>query len=365
MRMLFIGDKLEPSSGSAHKVVAMATEWERRGHSVWLTTARAPTPRRVSDVAPRLRMPPPPARSLPERIVGEASVRWFYPVALQRWCRRLGIDLIYSRGLPPAPGLRALMAGVPFVLEINGDVGMEIASPVRRRAKLRSRALQLANADGVVFISRELSRACKPEPRCWTVIANPCLPSAVGPVPERPNRPRLVLIGYTKHDWSGIDKMPELARALPDLDFVVIGAELSGPPNLRCFPVLPQDEADRVMRGCTVGIGPIALYRKGMHEASPLKSRNYLALGLPIIQAGEDTDLTADDGCLLELPNTEDSLTNNLERIQEFAWRAFRDPSLSQRALALAQGRLSLQAKESERLAFIARCLDASRARPV
>lgn len=355
MRVLYIADQLI-AYGTAQKVVAMATEWERRGHAVWLVTARDPAPRRVSDVAPILRRAA-PARGLPERIIGEASLRWFYPRALEQTCARLGIDLIYSRGTPPAPGLRRLIRRVPFVLEVNSDIEQEIPRRLRRWSRVRSRGMQLASADGVVFVSRELSRALEPKPRRALVLANACLPVDPGSErPATPSRPTLVLIGYSKHDWSGIDRMPELASALPDLDFVVIGTEVAGPANLRSHPALTQAEADRVMSGCTVGIGPLALYRKNMHEASPLKSRNYLALGLPIIQAYVDTDLSEADGCILELPNRADNLTNNLERIREFAWRAFRDPTLSHRAHALARGRLSLAAKERERLAFFETC---------
>jgi hypothetical protein len=165
-----------------------------------------------------------------------------------------------------------------------------------------------------------------------------------------------VLIGYARHDWSGMDKIAALASALPEFDFVVIGASLPGPANLRCFPALTQADADRVMRDCTVGLGPLALHRKGMFEASPLKSRNYLALGLPIIQSYEDTDLSERDGCVLELPNREDGLLGNLDRVREFVWRAFSDRSLSERALALAHGRVSLRAKEQERLRFLDSC---------
>jgi hypothetical protein len=40
-----------------------------------------------------------------------------------------------------------------------------------------------------------------------------------------------------------------------------------------------------------------------MSEASPLKSREYLALGLPVIGAYEDTDIPPDDPVYLQLPN--------------------------------------------------------------
>jgi hypothetical protein len=356
MRVLFLSHTLASTSGAAYKVVAVASEWQRQGHSVWLASTREPRPRPVDEVSARLRRSP-AARGLGERIAGEVVFRALYPSLFARVCAQLRIDLIYSRELPPAPGLRALIRGTPFVLEINGDVAREVGNRSTRARYLGARALQLASADGVVFVSRELKRACQPEPARSIVLANPCLPSSASTArPIQSGRPSLVLIGYAKHDWSGMDKIAGLASALPEFDFVVIGASVPGPGNLRCFPALTQAEADRVMLGCTVGLGPLALHRKGMFEASPLKSRNYLALGLPVIQSYEDTDLSEADGCVLELPNRDDGLPGNLDRVREFVWRAFSDPSLSQRALALANGRLSLRAKEQDRLRFLESC---------
>jgi hypothetical protein len=357
MRVLFIADTLESGSGSATKVASMASEWERRGHAVWLASTRTPMPRRASDVAARLRRPP-AHRDLPTRIRGELSFRLLYPQLFGRACEHLGIDLIYSRLVAPAPGLQALIRSIPFVLEINGDIAQEIPPSIKRVRRLRARALQLRNADGVVYVSRELSRQRAPKPRRSIVLANPCLPPQTPPQPSaRPERPRLVMIGYTRHSWCGMDKVVELARALPEFDFVVIGAELdSGLPNLFSHGLLPQTEADRLIASCTVGLGPLALHRKGMAEASPLKARNCLALGLPLIQSYEDTDLGESDACILQIPNREDNVAQSIDRIREFTWRAFETP-LSHRALELAQGRLSLQAKESERLAFMQECI--------
>ncbi len=356
MRVLFIADTLESASGSASKVAGMAAEWERRGHVVYLATARSPEPRRVSDVAARLARRP-RLRTFPTRVRGELSFRLLYPALLDRACERLGIDLVYSRLLAPAPGLRAFIRSRPFVLEINGDIAQELPPSYKKFSRLRARAMQLRLADGVVFVSRELSRQPARPPDRFIVIANPCLP-AHPPLRqvERPARPSLVLIGYDRHSWAGMDKVVELARALPEFDFVVIGATLAGPPNLKALGPLPQAEADRVIASCTVGLGPLALYRKGMQEASPLKTRNCLSLGLPLIQSYEDTDLGESDECILQIPNTEDNVARSLDRIREFTWRAFETP-LSQRAFELARGRLSLAAKESERLAFMEACL--------
>lgn len=43
------------------------------------------------------------------------------------------------------------------------------------------------------------------------------------------------------------------------------------------------------MRNCQVCIGTLALHRKNMTEASPLKTREYLAHGFPVIIGYKDT----------------------------------------------------------------------------
>jgi hypothetical protein len=193
------------------------------------------------------------------------------------------------------------------------------------------------------------------------VIGNPC-PRVAEPVQGAgaPSRPTLVFVGTDAKPWHGIDKVAVLAEALPELDFVVIGAAIERRPNVRSYARLPQAEADALMRGCTAGIASLALHRKQMDEASPLKSRNYLALGLPIIQAYEDTDLSAGERCVLGIPNREDNVRTHAAEIREFVLRAFTDPSLSREALELSRGKLSLTSKEHQRLAFIAGCLGRS-----
>lgn len=356
MRVLFISHTLESTAGVSFKVVSSAAEWERQGHQVWLASTRDPTPRRVAEVEASLREPP-RARGLRERIAGELAFRLFHPRAFRELCARLQIDVVYCRDLPWTPGLRGLVAERPFVHEVNGDPALEIASPLLRRARVQARRALLQHADGLVFVSRELCRQSEPCVSRRLILANACLPVALPDAARQPPaRPTVVLIGYARQTWSGIDKLPALAAALPEFDFVLIGAQLVGPPNLRSLGTLTQREADRVMLACTVGLGPLALHRKGMFEASPLKSRNYLALGLPLIAAYEDTDLSERDGCVLQIPNSEENTQMAVAPIRDFVWRAHREPELSQQARALAHGRLSLAAKEQQRLQFLQAC---------
>ncbi len=358
MRILYITDAVQ-LSGVARKSTMQATEWERRGHEVWLATARHPQVQPLERVAAQLERRS-AGRSFLQRAKGEFDFRVFYATKISAAVRQHAFDLIYSREVPMAPALPGLLRRVPTVLEINGDALQELPSRGGRLVRKYARAYELSHAAGVVFVSRELQESCRPgSPRRATVIANPCplVDEASLPVATRPARPTLVLLGTQTQRWNGFDKLVVLAESLPQLDFIAIGAQLTGPPNLRSFPNLSQAEANRLMRGCTVGIGSLALHRKGMDEASPLKSRNYLAVGLPIIQAYRDTDLTEADGCVLSLPNCEDNIVPELGRIAEFAQRAYEDPTLCQRALALARGRLSVAEKEGQRLAFMQQCL--------
>jgi hypothetical protein len=358
MRIVYVTNALQ-LSGVARKSVAQASEWERQGHEVWLMTPRHPQVRRVLSVAAQLDQPARP-RSFLERLRGELDFRARYATKLAAAVRAHSIDLVYMREVPMAPALPGLLRRVPTVLEINSDALSELSMRSRRLVHKYVRAYELSHVAGVVFVSRELQTICRPgAPRHATVIANPCpiIDDAHLPAVPRPARPTLVLIGTQAQRWTGFDKLVTLAELLPELDFVAVGAQLTGPPNLRSFPSLPQADANRLMRGCTVGIGSLALHRKGMEEASPLKSRNYLALGLPIIQAYRDTDLTEADGCVLALPNCEDNIRPHVARIAEFAWRAYTDPALSQPALSLARGRLSLAHKEALRLSFMQGCL--------
>lgn len=78
--------------------------------------------------------------------------------------------------------------------------------------------------------------------------------------------------------------------------------------------------------GAHIAIGTLGLHRKSMNEASPLKVRHYLALGLPVISAHTDTDFNRGAPFLLTLPNEENNVLPNLSLIDRFVeeWRGRR-----------------------------------------
>ena len=131
--------------------------------------------------------------------------------------------------------------------------------------------------------------------------------------------------------WHGLDKIVKLAAVIPEWSFhlVGIGVEDVGgaiPSNVKTWGALLYTEYLPLLAEADCAIGTLALHRKEMQEASPLKTREYLAHGLPVISGCRDTDFMEGADFLLELPNTEDNILPNTARIRAFveSWRGRR-----------------------------------------
>ena len=70
------------------------------------------------------------------------------------------------------------------------------------------------------------------------------------------------------------------------------------------------------MSAADVAIGTLSLHTKQMEEACPLKVREYLAWGLPVIIGYKDTEFPAPDTAfLLQLPNNPTNVHDHLDQI--------------------------------------------------
>jgi hypothetical protein len=129
------------------------------------------------------------------------------------------------------------------------------------------------------------------------------------------------------------------------------------PSNVVRHGVLPRKKYEAIVAAADVGIGPLAMHRKNLSEASSLKVREYLAYGIPTIIGCRDADFPNGAEFLLQLPNTEDNVDSNLALIAEFVERS--------RGLRISRGRVShldSQVKEAKRVDFFHRILEQSRA---
>jgi len=255
------------------------------------------------------------------------------------------------------PAYLRLAWAVPLVQEVNSDELEELRLYNRLQYlyhRLSRRWLDRLT-DGWVFVTRELMRHpyYSRLPGAKIAIGNGIPLNTLPHLPPRSleGPPRLVFIGQPA-PWHGVDKVLRLAEAFPTWEVRLIGYEPSVserlPGNVKAHGFLSFSQYVPILADADVGIGTLALHRKRMNEASPLKVREYLALGLPAIIGYEDTDFPDGAPFLLRLPNEERNIECCLEEIQRFviAWVGKRVPRQE-------VAHLDLRHKERQRLAFI------------
>lgn len=241
-------------------------------------------------------------------------------------------DIIYLRyGMYVYPAHR-LMAIAPVVEEINTNdlTQHEGLGRVYSVYNHLTRGMLLRRVQGLVTVSRELavSSAFASYHKPIRTIANGIDLTSFKPLhPPSNSIPRLAFIGSPGYVWHGVDKLVELALHFPNIQLDVIGYDkVPGfetlPGNLVLHGYLTSQDYQKVLASADIAISSLALHRIQLGEASPLKSRECLALGLPLILAYADTDLDdLDCDFLLKIPNKEDNIQTHGEAIREFAHR--------------------------------------------
>jgi hypothetical protein len=333
------------ASGVITKIASQLEFWRGQGHKVTLFVATAddgPWQPSLGDVVVR-------------RYGGMGS-RVMAMARLVQRIRAFNPDLVYMREDIFYPPFLWLPAKAPLVIEVNTDGLREIALGSRVRAiyNARTRGLLLRRARAFVFVTTELSklRSFHAFPAQHRAISNgidvnayPSLPAtAEGP-------PRLVFVGTGDAPWHGVDKLARLAGARPDWQIDIVGMHNSGTTqeNITWHGPLERQDLLPVLGRADVGVGTLALHRKSMDEASPLKVREYLAVGLPVLYGYADPDADQLGRFALRIPNTETNVIDELGRIDAFVQssRGVRVPRASVSHIDIAE-------KEGQRLALFA-----------
>ena len=241
-------------------------------------------------------------------------------------------DIIFLRyGMYVYPAHR--LAGIaPVVEEINtNDLSQhEELGPAYSLYNRFTRGILLKRVYGLVAVSHELaaSHAFASFKKPTIVISNGIELDAIEPLPAPYNEtPHLVFIATPGYSWHGVDKLLTLARLHADLTIHVVGYDgpeqaEPRPANVHFHGYLHSDAYVGLLRKSDLAISTLALHRKAMQEASPLKTRECLASGLPTVIAYTDTDLNqAAFDFLLKIPNKEDNIQTHAHAIREFAYR--------------------------------------------
>ena len=267
-------------------------------------------------------------------------------------------DLVYTRMSMNFPGLGMLMERVPSILELNTyDVGELKSWPFRtqRLYYLATRARILRKARGLVAVTHEIASKFADFGKPTLVLGNgiglSLFPELQAP---RDANPRVVFIGAPGQPWHGVDKIMALAAHFRQWHFDLIGpshedlGSATVPENVSLHGLLGRAEYVQIIAKADVALGTLALHRKEMHEACPLKVREYLAYGIPTIIGYRDTDFPDPVSWLLQIPNTPDNVTSSFTRIERFVCSA-----MGKRVPREKIRHLDVVTKEGQRLAFM------------
>lgn len=337
-----------PESGVWKKVVGQVLSWVKAGNdvSVFLITRRQELQHSKAD-----------SSWLKVLTYSAKSSRLAAWLAAVRAVVAFQPDVVYWRMDIFYPPLVELFRKIPVILEINTNDSVEfcLRKDLRCWYHRITRLLSFGGAKGAVLVAYELRGSL---PR-WFVGSRPTIVIANGialenfpelPAPSNP-RPRLIFLGSEGQTWQGVDKVLTLAKAFPEWHFDVVGPRpdlFRAPSNVVFHGFLSRDAYVSLMAQADVGVGTLALHRKRANEASPLKTREYLAYGLPVIIGYKDADFPGGAPFLLELPNHEANVSENLSNIERFilSWMGKRVP----RHLIV---HLDNNLKEQQRLDFI------------
>lgn len=241
----------------------------------------------------------------------------------------------------------------PLVIEVNTDNLHESLVnkkyPIYLFHLLTLKRL-LNKVHGIVFVTSELKERFKKYQIPKTVISNGINLNEIKPLPNlKENSLQLTFIASDPCSWHGIDKIERLARFFPNWHFNLVG---NFPvhflaSNISKYNRLSSSDYVQLLSNSSVALGTLALHRKNMNEACPLKVREYLAYGLPTIIGYEDTDFTPPPPFILQIPNTENNVIESLPLIQNFVqkWQG-------KRVERDAIQHIDISIKEQQRIAF-------------
>jgi glycosyltransferase involved in cell wall biosynthesis len=281
--------------------------------------------------------------------------------------RRFQPDLIYLRYSIYVYPAHRLMAIAPVVEEINTNdlTQHEGLGGIYSLYNRLTRGIFLRRIRGLVTVSRELAvcSAFAPYRKPTRVIANGCRLDDFPQLPAPANKiPHLVFIGNPGYVWHGVDKLIDLACRLSDIHIDIVGYDKLSkfeplPSNLTLHGYLPMQEYQQVLAQADVAVSSLALHRVQLEEGCPLKSRECLAFGLPLIVAYADTDLDeATCDFLLKIPNKEDNIQTHAQAIRDFAYQM-----RGRRAdRAFLKQHIDTDRKEATRLSFFKELLHTS-----
>lgn len=274
---------------------------------------------------------------------------------LNKFLKKNPYDLMYIRQRPYMPFTKSFLKRVKTIVELNtDDVGeYKALSKMMFTINNYTRHLFYSNIFAFVSVSAELcNKFCKEFNKKCITIANGIEVNDYPEVNASNERPRVIFVGSPGFPWHGMDKFLSLANECPEFDFHIVGSDGENKDNIYYHGYCSLDQTIKHVQDSDVGICSLSLHLNDMNEASPLKSRQYMAQGLPIIYAYKDTDLSGDEEFALKIKNSESNISDELMNIKNFINFAHNNKYLRHSCREFAKTNLDVFKKEQKRIEF-------------
>jgi Glycosyl transferases group 1 len=311
-------------SGVLRKITGQIAEWESDGHEVIpvIITPRQNKKPLISGRHFYSRF----ASLVPISFLANYLNKIFTISRVQTFLDDIKSDIVYTRQNIWYPGLDTLLAQHCSIMELNSDDVKELSAlgGIKAWIYFYGREKLLAAVSAFVSVSHEISKLYADFKKPMITIGNGfCFNESDHQAPKpmdwtRP--PNVVFVGTPNQPWHGTDKILTMAEKLPEFQFHIAGSQntlSAAPPNLTFHGYLDQEGLNRLYESMDIGVGTLALHRIGMSEASPLKTREYLAHHLPMVVGFVDTDLDGQE-FVLNIGNYQNNVVFHIKEIRGF-----------------------------------------------
>ena len=341
-------------NGVMQKILQQSSVWVQEGHTVYYISTKTLSIYN-SNLALLERFKP---LSFSFGRLGTALQLLYSSFLLGKLLKKIKFDLIYTRYRLYMPFMTKELKKYKVIMEINSDDTLEftLRSKVTHYYNMLTRLYVLNTVNGFICVSKELQSRFTYLNKPIEVIANGIDTSKYNLSQHVNKVPTFVFIGTPNQSWHGLDKIQKIAEHFKEYQFYIIGTNGTNTKNINYLGYLDQEKSTQIIQNSDFGIGTLSLYKKGLTEASPLKTRQYLACGIPIIYAYKDTDLKGNETFALRLTNDEKNI--NYDEINSFVQKVYHKKEIKEDARKFAVDTLEYNIKEKKRLAFFQKVLN-------
>lgn len=175
----------------------------------------------------------------------------------------------------------------------------------------------------------------------------------------------MITVSTTFYPWQGLDRLVQAMETYngdTDLNLSLAGnfegssgQKMIEELNLKRGTIQVLGEAygeklDEYFSKAHLAVSTLALHRKALADACPLKTREYVARGIPFIYAYNDVDIQGDPEFALKFPSSDDPLDMN--QIIEFVRTFSGKEKLSERMREYASEHLDCKIKVKKMVEF-------------